>query len=44
MLIREASPTLKPGAYLIGVAPAASLLPYDQLRVTLAQALKDFQR
>jgi len=44
MLMREAAPTLQPGAYLVGVGPGAPALAYDQLRATLGKALRDFQR
>ena len=40
MLMREAAPTLRPGAYLIGVGPAAALLPHEELREKLSKALK----
>ena len=43
MLIREAAPTLRPGAYLIGVGPAAALLSYEELREILQKALKSIQ-
>jgi hypothetical protein len=39
MLVREAAPTLRPGAYLIGVGPDAVLLSFDSLRTTLMKAL-----
>jgi hypothetical protein len=43
MLIREAASTLRPGAYLIGVGPAAVLLSYEELREILQKALKSIQ-
>jgi ribonuclease P protein component len=43
MLIREAAPRLRPGAYLIGVRPPAVLLDYEQLRETLSKALRYFE-
>jgi ribonuclease P protein component len=43
MLIREAAPMLRPGAYLIGVGPAAALLSHEELRVILHKAIKYFQ-
>jgi hypothetical protein len=43
MLIREAAPVLRPGAYLIGVGPAAALLSYEELRDILHKAIKYFQ-
>jgi hypothetical protein len=43
MLMREAAPRFQPGAYLIGVGPAAASLSYDQLRATLSKALQDFE-
>jgi hypothetical protein len=39
MLIRESAPTLRPGAYLIGVAPEGARLSYQQLRIPLVRAL-----
>jgi ribonuclease P protein component len=39
MLIREAAPTLRPGAYLIGAGPDAALLSHDSLRAILVKAL-----
>jgi ribonuclease P protein component len=39
-LIRDAAPTLRPGAYLIGAAPAAAELGPDDLRAHLVRALK----
>ena len=44
MLIREAAPMLRPGAYLIGAGPAAALLSYEELRTILYKALKYHQR
>jgi ribonuclease P protein component len=43
MLIREAAPTLRPGAYLIGVGPAAALLSYEELRDSLQKVLTSIQ-
>ena len=43
MLIRDAAPKLRPGAYLIGVAPAAAVCSYNELRVILSKALRDFE-
>jgi hypothetical protein len=40
MLIREAAPLLRPGAYLIGVGPEAAFLSHDNLRTVLVKALK----
>ncbi len=37
--MREAAPRLRPGAYLIGVAPDAALLPYQDLRSTMMTIL-----
>jgi ribonuclease P protein component len=39
-LVREASPRLPPGAYLINAASEAATLPYQDLRMTLNQALE----
>jgi ribonuclease P protein component len=44
MLVREAAPVLGSGAYLIGVGPAAALLPYEDLRTTLMKALKSIEK
>jgi ribonuclease P protein component len=44
MLVREAAPALGSGAYLIGVGPAAALLPYEDLRTTLMKALKSIEK
>lgn len=44
MLMREASPELHPGAYLIAVGPAAATLPYDALRRSLRRALAGLGR
>jgi ribonuclease P protein component len=44
MVIREAAPSLRPGAYLIGVAPTAALLPYADLRVHVLKALERLNR
>jgi hypothetical protein len=41
--MREAAPRLRPGAYLIGVGPAAASMTFDQLRFTLSRALEDFE-
>lgn len=43
MLMREAAPGLRPGAYLVGTAPKAATLTYADLRTTVFSALKDFQ-
>lgn len=43
MLMREAAPGLRPGSYLVGVAPAAASLPYAELRSAVSSALKDFR-
>jgi ribonuclease P protein component len=43
MLIREAAPRLRPGAYLIGVSPDAADYTYDQLRTTLSKALQHLE-
>ncbi len=43
MVMREASPGLRPGAYLVGVAPAAAHLTYAQLKAVVTEALKDFR-
>jgi ribonuclease P protein component len=44
MLMREAAPTLRPGAYLIGVGPAAALLRHEELREILSKALKYLEK
>ncbi len=43
MLIREAAPKLRPGAYLIGVRPSAVLLDYDELKEALSKGLRYFE-
>jgi ribonuclease P protein component len=43
MLIREAAPKLRSGAYLIGVSPAAALLSYEELRDSVQKAIKYLQ-
>ena len=42
MLMRDAAPGLRPGAYLVGAAPAAATLTYAELRAAVSSALKDF--
>jgi ribonuclease P protein component len=44
MLIREAAPQLRPGAYLVGVAPPAANLTYAQLEAHVYKALKEVQK
>jgi hypothetical protein len=44
MIVREAAPSLRPGAYLIGVAPAAASITYAQLRVHVLKALEKLER
>jgi hypothetical protein len=44
MIIRETAKSLNPGAYLIGVAPAAATLSYAELRVHVLKALEKFER
>jgi len=44
MLIRDEASALDPGAYLIGVGPAAAALPYEDLRATLMKALKSIEK
>jgi hypothetical protein len=43
MLIREQAPSMRPGAYLIGVAPGAADLEYVDLGQALAKALDRLQ-
>jgi ribonuclease P protein component len=43
MLIREAAPKLRPGAYLIGVRPPAALLNYAELQEALSKVLRYFE-
>lgn len=43
MLMREASPRLRPGCYLVGVAPAAAALTFDQLEANLSEVLRSFE-
>jgi ribonuclease P protein component len=40
MLIRETAPQMAPGAYLIGVGPAAAVLSYEELRAVLIRTIK----
>ena len=42
-VMREAAPGLRPGAYLLGIAPAAAHLSYAQLKAAVTEALKDFR-
>jgi ribonuclease P protein component len=42
-LIRELAPRLRPGSYLIGVGPEATLLSYDDLRKALVKVLKQIE-
>ena len=44
MLMRNAASQLQPGAYLVGVAPAATTLTYAQLEAHLSQALRYFEK
>ena len=44
MVIREAAPTLRPGAYLIGVSQSAASIPYAELRVHVLKALEKLER
>jgi ribonuclease P protein component len=44
MLIRDEASALDPGAYLIGVGPAAAALPYEDLRTTLLKALRSIEK
>ena len=39
-IIRELAPQLRPGTYLIGVAPQAAQLRFGELRTTVIQALE----
>ena len=41
--MREAAPGLRPGAYVVGVAPDAVHLSYAQLKAAVTQALKDLR-
>jgi hypothetical protein len=43
MLIREAAPDLRLGAYVISVGPEAAALPYDHLRTVLVKALRSIE-
>jgi ribonuclease P protein component len=38
-IVRELAPPLRPGVYLIGVAPTAAQLRYGELRLTVMRAL-----
>jgi hypothetical protein len=44
MLMREASPRLQPGAYLIGTAPEAAQLSYRQLSEHVTRLVESIQR
>jgi len=39
-ILRDLAPPLRPGAYLIGVAPPATQLPFGELRTTVMQAIE----
>ena len=41
-VMRAAAPAIRPGAYLVGVSPAAARLDYDELKAAVTEALKDF--
>jgi hypothetical protein len=43
VLIRERSGELRPGAYLISVAPGAVSMSFDELRRFLHSALRRFE-
>jgi hypothetical protein len=43
MLIRQAGPQLRPGAYLIGAAPEAATLTYAQLERLLSSLITSFE-
>lgn len=39
-ILRDLAPPLQPGAYLIGVAPPATQLPFEELRTTVMRAIE----
>lgn len=43
MIVRDAAPMLRPGAYMIGVGPVAASLSYRELQRLLCKALKDLE-
>jgi ribonuclease P protein component len=43
MLMREAAPRLRPGAYLVGAAPPAAALSYADLRAHVLEALNQLE-
>jgi ribonuclease P protein component len=43
VLVREATPLLRPGAYMISVGPEAALLSCEKLRALLVKVLKDIE-
>jgi ribonuclease P protein component len=44
MLMREAAPWLRPGAYLVGASAAAAAASYAELRTAVSETLKGFER
>lgn len=44
MLMRQFAPTLRPGAYLIGVGPEAASLPFTELEDLVSRAIKSMEK
>lgn len=44
MLMRQAVPTLRPGAYLIVASPEAATLPYAQLEALVSRCIKSLDK
>ena len=42
MLMREAAPRLRPGAYMIGASPEATSLTFSELEVLVSRIIKSF--
>ena len=39
-VVADLAPEMRPGAYLVGVAPAAADLPFGELKAVVSQALR----
>jgi ribonuclease P protein component len=39
-VVADLAPEMRPGAYLVGAAPAAADLPYGELKAVVSQALR----
>ena len=40
MLMRQSAPLLRPGAYMIGASPEATILSFSELEVLVARIIK----